>query len=653
MNLSDEQILDMLTNYISDDRYKQAVMIDGEWGSGKTFFVKEKLLKKLRAEIPSNSRIEPIKRQAYYISLYGLDSYDQIMNELYNEVFGKFLNKKFGNKKAAKIGKVINLGTKLIMAGLKYFNIESKDLPSLADINKIKDATIIFDDLERCNIDINQLLGFINNLVEHNNIKVILIANQDAIGRIGLSEDLPQKYLVALDSRINLNDSEKNGNNKKNESNGYIDKEQLISRTDKLFSENILYNKIKEKLIGLTIHYKVTFSNIYESIVKKYVKDEETKMQLNNKKSIVLGIFEEQHHNNIRTLIFGVMAYERFFKIINEIDFDAQYLQDHKDKILKYTMETSIKIKLGKPTYFWKNNAVQTGLFYFGDNETGKNIFGYKFVDDYLLHHYLDSKGIKKEIELSMDEKKKADDVVKQKEALAYNKLWGSWWELEDEQITELLSKMKSELENQDYPPYYFKDIIFKLIQIDYQNDLGWIKYEDYIDPMVTRLKNYEDNLEMRQFEILSDDPDLEKKYNELAKPLFNIILEKEKQNKKSHNYYLNDSEPWNEEFCKQMKKNSPEYVMEGKFFFYMDTDKIIEKLDHSNVKEIYYFLKGLRVVYDFSNSNEYFKADIPYLGKLIKNIDVKKLSHNKHTRKIALNGLLEKLQEFLANITK
>ncbi|XZM36458.1 P-loop NTPase fold protein [Clostridium perfringens] len=38
--MNDEEILQVLTDYVEDTRYKQAVLLDGEWGSGKTFFVK-------------------------------------------------------------------------------------------------------------------------------------------------------------------------------------------------------------------------------------------------------------------------------------------------------------------------------------------------------------------------------------------------------------------------------------------------------------------------------------------------------------------------------------------------------------------------------------------------------------------------------------
>ena len=55
------------------------------------------------------------------------------------------------------------------------------------DLSKIKDVLgkvdiirwiICFDDLERFGLPVNEILGFINRLVEHNHCKVIILANE-------------------------------------------------------------------------------------------------------------------------------------------------------------------------------------------------------------------------------------------------------------------------------------------------------------------------------------------------------------------------------------------------------------------------------------------------------------------------------------------
>ena len=71
MIVKDDDVIKNVLEYVKDERYCQAVLIDGKWGAGKTFFVKEKLLTKMKAELP--------EKRIYYISLYGVSSSEQIV----------------------------------------------------------------------------------------------------------------------------------------------------------------------------------------------------------------------------------------------------------------------------------------------------------------------------------------------------------------------------------------------------------------------------------------------------------------------------------------------------------------------------------------------------------------------------------------------
>lgn len=59
---------------------------------------------------------------------------------------------------------------------------------------EISDWLICFDDLERCGLPINEILGYINSLVEHNMCKVIILANEEEIGTVTLHQRLEEKY---------------------------------------------------------------------------------------------------------------------------------------------------------------------------------------------------------------------------------------------------------------------------------------------------------------------------------------------------------------------------------------------------------------------------------------------------------------------------
>ena len=80
--LSNEEIKDVILKYVSDERKKQAILLNGEWGCGKTFFVNEKL-------IPG---LEQKGIQVFSISLYGIAKIEQIQDIIYMKLMQKVIN---------------------------------------------------------------------------------------------------------------------------------------------------------------------------------------------------------------------------------------------------------------------------------------------------------------------------------------------------------------------------------------------------------------------------------------------------------------------------------------------------------------------------------------------------------------------------------
>ena len=351
MVMKDDDIIKNVLEYVKDERYRQAVLIDGEWGAGKTFFVKEKLLMKMKEELA--------EKRIYYISLYGVSSSGQIMDEIYSSMVEEIIDKNLGEKTGQIVEKGITFTSKLITAGMKYFNVDTKELPKLSDVKELKDVIIIFDDVERCELEINQTLGIINNLVEHNDIKVILIANQNEIGKINFSRGLSHKYQIAIDDRIELDEKGRQKDSKIS-----YTKEQLIKRAEQLFSEDIFYKKVKEKLIGLTIYYQPNLAEVYTAVVEKFIKEKKVKDYLISNKQKIVNIFEEKRHYNIRTLIFALIAFEKFYIIIDAITFEEhKYISRELDNVLKYTILSAIKIKSGKPHIHGKKILLNRELY--------------------------------------------------------------------------------------------------------------------------------------------------------------------------------------------------------------------------------------------------------------------------------------------------
>ena len=150
----------VIAEYLKNSKAEYAVMIDGEWGSGKTYFLTHSLMR-----IMETIDMGKDKRRKYaYVSLYGAKSIDEVSKEIVFQCFGKKHKKKVETADA-----VMETASNILTASLGAVNIDlSKIKETLAKID-INNWIICFDDLERCCLPISEMLGYINRLVEHNN----------------------------------------------------------------------------------------------------------------------------------------------------------------------------------------------------------------------------------------------------------------------------------------------------------------------------------------------------------------------------------------------------------------------------------------------------------------------------------------------------
>ena len=180
--------------YTSNQR---TILIDGPWGSGKTYQVKEFL---------KNNKNNKIK--TYYISLFGKKTVDEINTELYNKI----------HPWRSRVKKILGFGLSLINQSILPFDnlikinglVDSLEY-SLNDVNqkKIKKAkVIIFDDLERINetLTYTSLLGYVNSLLL-NKIKVVFLASSENMKAIHKDEFNSFNEKV-LDRIYMINDTE-------------------------------------------------------------------------------------------------------------------------------------------------------------------------------------------------------------------------------------------------------------------------------------------------------------------------------------------------------------------------------------------------------------------------------------------------------------
>ena len=166
-----------------DPRY--AVLLKGKWGSGKSYFIKNWINDYKEKEKDNLVVLEPI-----YVSLYGLKEIEQIKLAI-----DRVLHPILYSKGADYVKKFLKLAGKVVLKTNLDFNddnnedlafdttLDSFSLLSTKKSEDISSKLIVFDDFERCLIDTKDLLGCINNFVEHGACHVIIIGDETHISK--------------------------------------------------------------------------------------------------------------------------------------------------------------------------------------------------------------------------------------------------------------------------------------------------------------------------------------------------------------------------------------------------------------------------------------------------------------------------------------
>lgn len=169
--MTDHQLCEFLDYYLDDaPSEERAVLISGPWGSGKTHFIKTYMIERDRRR----KAREPLSRSHIYVSLYGVRSTTEIEDRIFASAHPTLNSWPIAlmASAAARAGNTLSRGKLL----------SDDDGPRLRKaLLKLDDAALVFDDLERVGMPVNDVLGFINGFVEHRKVKSILLASEDDI----------------------------------------------------------------------------------------------------------------------------------------------------------------------------------------------------------------------------------------------------------------------------------------------------------------------------------------------------------------------------------------------------------------------------------------------------------------------------------------
>lgn len=171
------------------DKDNKVIAFTGDWGIGKTYFwneFKERHSKEIKESI--------------YISLFGLKDLKQLKLRTLRSALPECLQ----NNRTSDLFKTTKNAIKNLSKGLVVLD----DLAILALGDFLKDKVIVIDDIERKHdaLDIDEIMGFIDDCITNYQARFILVFNSKKIA----NEKYSDYYEKIIDSEIKFKSSPKN-----------------------------------------------------------------------------------------------------------------------------------------------------------------------------------------------------------------------------------------------------------------------------------------------------------------------------------------------------------------------------------------------------------------------------------------------------------
>lgn len=280
-----------------------AILIRGNWGSGKSWFIEQSIRKYEDAEAAASPNPSKKARRALYVSLYGLSNTKEIENEFFRQLHPVLSSKGMGIagkilKGALKTGLNVDWNGDGKTDATVSVSVPDLDLPGY--LKNTSGLVLVFDDVERCSIPICDLMGYINYYVEHDGYKAILVANE----------------------------------------------EEILKRDAEVGNPGNEYNRIKEKLIGKTFEIESDVSSAIESFLEG-LQSGRAEDFLRKNIELIIEIHNSSGYANLRHLRQIFLDFERIVGLLPD---QAKYHDELLADLLKTFIVFSIEFKSGAVT---------------------------------------------------------------------------------------------------------------------------------------------------------------------------------------------------------------------------------------------------------------------------------------------------------------
>ena len=601
--MSNESIKNAIDVYIQEEKSDYAVMLNGPWGCGKTYFVKNELIDYLQ---------EKFNRNVLYISLFGISNIDELYNNIALQVlnikvtetleadiksgYSSYTNPKkenaFERNAVTWWAGIINKGLKIIPNHDVVNSVISEISQSKINFDKY---IFIFDDVERSTLNFNVLLGFFDQIVDQNRAKAILICNENNI-------------------------------------------------------DNEHYKKFKEKVVGLTIDYKSDINKDFDSLVETYLNVEECKRYAIEEKKDILHLFDVAETANLRTLIFIFKRFEEIYNELYEIyleyDNEKLYFDKFMKEILLGIVGSGILIKEKHQNNDFKNE--QRIISFVKKHDKGNfsstgAYQAYKFIDDYLSTYNFEECKVKCVInEFIKNKKANPSNIISKLDTI---------FDVDNDDIAisklrEILDEIKyNKLNINIYPGILDKVFILikELLVVDEQcNEIENIK---------TKIRENAVN-RVQEFSSFSWStfPYHDKDANIFRDELFEFLKsERAKASCLEWKNIFESDENFVEKFTVYMKENYGMFGKDNKTMSYIGADNVLKRIEKLKIKELEKFWISLSYVFNESidNLKDFYSVDKEFFKELKEKIENNLLNSNEKSamQKFQLKNFCDYLQ--------
>ena len=578
-----------IKHYLENDKTNSAIMLKGKWGVGKSYYINNCLVPFLGKDG---------KRTCIIVSLYGIENLSDISESIFMEVYGNKLPKIFRNIIRDILQHIIKYLLGLINISGLFFS--KRTLKNLYEQCNLEGKLLVFEDLERSQIDIDKILGYVSNLVDKG-AKVLFVANEDEI--------------------LKSEPAENNG------------------------SEESKYRRAKEKVISDTIEFSLPIECAIKDIVKKFQNPTLSNLFNNDDKvKNVSCILREKGNSNLRTFICCCQ------KSVDIIEMIKNILDDNGVRYKE--QEDFYSCVFNGILYFLSENKKNSsfpewdGTEYLSAKLGSNNFPLIKIAYDYIRCQIIDYGQVLstyKEYEKLEFYRKNNDGSYDEDIGVIYY-----YCRHTEHEVRMALQNLEKKLENNKKINFYaYPKLAYFIPKVSNIVDYNYKKIKDLMIRNVKGVwKEYDDINTDILFWTTSENCDykddkLKMEVNEFIKELSDSINSGKYTIEFSYNPV--DIEKLYNDIC---SPNVGRYISGNRFISKFDVDKIVEMLVESTPKQIDDFRGILFAVYRDSNLS-FTKEDIFTLSSILNKIE--KIPKNwDRIQLIQINWLCENIKSFL-----